>query len=111
MCLLLGFKGKYILEGPEKLGYLAARLGDEIAHMKGKRASFAPHWRLPDRISHTLKRDVPLWVIGSVFTLTALLIFIGMRTSLQHDTDKVLGRYAGVVRLAPRVANLTITLP
>ena len=26
-CLLLGFEGKYRLEGPEKLGYLTARLG------------------------------------------------------------------------------------
>lgn len=111
MCLLLGFKGKYILEGPEKLGYLTARLGDEIAHMKGKRPAFSPHWKLPDQISHTLKRDVPLWVIGSVFTLIALLIFIGMRSWLEHDTDRVLGRYADVVKLAPRVANLTITLP
>ena len=32
MCLLLGFQGRYILEGPEKLAYLTARLGDEIAH-------------------------------------------------------------------------------
>jgi type VI secretion system protein ImpK len=38
MCLLLGFQGKYLLEGPEKLAYLTARIGDEIAHMKGKRA-------------------------------------------------------------------------
>jgi len=31
MCLLLGFQGRYILEGSEKLAYLTARLGDEIA--------------------------------------------------------------------------------
>jgi len=28
MCLLLGFQVKYLLEGPEKLAYLTARLGD-----------------------------------------------------------------------------------
>lgn len=58
--------GKYLLEGPEKLAYLTARLGDEIAHMKGKRAAFAPHWPLPDQIAHRLKREVPVWAIGAV---------------------------------------------
>jgi type VI secretion system protein ImpK len=42
MCLLVGFQGKYLLEGTEKLGYLTARLGDEIAHMKGRTGGFAP---------------------------------------------------------------------
>jgi type VI secretion system protein ImpK len=37
-CLLLGFEGKYRLEGAEKLGYLTARLGDEITYLKGRRA-------------------------------------------------------------------------
>ncbi|MET7443581.1 hypothetical protein, partial [Streptomyces sp. NPDC005568] len=46
------------------LAYLTARLGDEIAHMKGKRAPFAPHWPLPDQIAHRLKREVPVWAIG-----------------------------------------------
>ncbi len=35
MCLLLGFEGRYTLDGHEKLSYLTARLGDEIAHMRG----------------------------------------------------------------------------
>lgn len=47
MCLLMGFQGKYLIEGSEKLGYLTARLGDEIAQLKGKRAEFAPHWQAP----------------------------------------------------------------
>jgi type VI secretion system protein ImpK len=39
----LTWRGKQ-LEGAEKLNYLTARLGDEIAHLKGKSAGFAPHW-------------------------------------------------------------------
>jgi type VI secretion system protein ImpK len=49
MCLLLGFQGKYALEGTEKLGYLTARLGDEILHLQGRRSAFAPHWAPPIR--------------------------------------------------------------
>jgi type VI secretion system protein ImpK len=111
MCLLLGFQGKYLLEGPEKLAYLTARLGDEIAAMKGQRASFAPHWELPDRIAHALKRDVPLWVMVSAFAFAGLVAFIGLSWSLSTHTENTMSQYGGVVKLAPKVANVTITLP
>jgi type VI secretion system protein ImpK len=111
MCLLLGFQGRYILEGSEKLNYLTGRLGDEIAQLRGKRPSFAPHWAAPDRVSHALKRDAPLWVIGSVFALAALLAFVGLRWSLERQTADDLAPYAQIVRLAAQPANITITLP
>lgn len=111
MCLLLGFQGRYILEGSEKLNYLTGRLGDEIAGLRGRRTSFAPHWAAPDRLSHALKRDVPLWVIGSVFALLALLAFVSLRWSLQHRTSADLASYSQLVKLAPQPANITITLP
>jgi type VI secretion system protein ImpK len=111
MCLLLGFQGKYLLEGPEKLAYLTARLGDEIAHMKGKRAPFAPHWPLPDRIAHRLKREVPLWTIGAVFALVGLVAFLGLNTYLKDSTLRTLLPYSQIIRLGPQSANLTISLP
>lgn len=111
MCLLLGFQGRYVLEGSEKLNYLTSRLGDEIAQLRGKRAGFAPHWAAPDRIAHALKRDVPLWVIGSVFGLLALLAFTGLRWTLERQTRADLGVYSQLVKLAPQPANITITLP
>lgn len=111
MCLLLGFQGRYILEGSEKLNYLTGRLGDDIAALRGKRAVFAPHWAAPDRIVHALKRGVPLWVIGSVFALFALLAFIGLRWALERQTQADLAPYAQIVKLAPQPAHITITLP
>ena len=111
MCLLIGFQGKYILEGSEKLNYLTGRLGDEIAHLKGRRAGFAPHWAAPDSVIHALRTEVPLWVIGSVFALAGLLAFLGIRHSLDRQTTEDLGRYSQVVMLAPQPAHVTITLP
>jgi len=111
MCLLLGFQGKYMIEGTEKLKYLTARLGDEIANMKGKRAVFAPHWDRPDKVAHQLKSETPLWVIGSVFALLALVAFIGLNGLLTRSTTGMLGGYEDLVKLAPRAANITITLP
>lgn len=111
MCLLLGFQGKYIIEGSEKLNYLTARLGDEIAGMKGKRGGFAPHAERPDAIIHKLRNDVPLWVLGSVFALICVLGYIGMRASLDKTSADRMNAYNDVVKLAPKSANLTITLP
>lgn len=111
MCLLLGFQGKYIMEGPEKLAYLTSRLGDEIASIKGKHAGFAPRWPLPDQISHTLKREAPQWVVAAVFSLIGLITFIGLSTHLGSTTREQLSAYEGTVRLGPRQANLIISLP
>ncbi|HET8870304.1 MAG TPA: type IVB secretion system protein IcmH/DotU [Aquabacterium sp.] len=111
MCLLLGFQGKYLLEGSEKLNYLTARLGDEIAHMKGKRAAFAPHWQAPDRVVHQLKNEVPLWVVASVLGALALLGHIGLRTQLSSFTQRTLSEPQHIVQLAPQAARVTITLP
>ena len=111
MCLLLGFQGRYILEGSEKLSYFTSRLGDEIAHMKGKRGGFAPHAERPDRIAHKLRSDLPVWVLCSVFALVCALGYIGLRTALASGTKARMAAYNDVVKMAPRSANLTITLP
>lgn len=111
MCLLLGFQGKYIIEGSEKLNYLTARLGDEIANMKGKRGGFAPHAERPDTIVHKLRSDVPVWVLCSVFALICVLGYAGLRMSLNKTTEEKMTAYNDVVKLAPKSAHLTITLP
>jgi type VI secretion system protein ImpK len=111
MCLLLGFQGRYILEGTEKLNYFTSRLGDEIAHMKGKRGGFAPHAERPDSIVNKLRSDVPVWALASLFALICALGYIGLRTSLNKATQQQMAAYNDVVKMAPRAANLTITLP
>ncbi len=111
MCLLLGFQGRYMLEGTEKLGYLAARLGDEIAHLRGRRIGFAPHWAAPDRVVHALKNQAPLWMIVCVLACVSLLGLIGLRWSLSQQTARQLEGYLGIVKLPARTAYVNITLP
>ncbi|GAB3746212.1 type IVB secretion system protein IcmH/DotU [Lysobacter olei] len=110
-CLLLGFEGRYRLEGAEKLGYLTARLGDEINYLKGRRAAFAPHWLPPDRVAHALRRVMPTWAPLGVFAALALLAFAGFHGLLGRETNQRLGRYEQVIGLPHRTAHLTITLP
>lgn len=110
-CLLLGFAGKYRLEGPEKLGYLSARLGDEIVYLKGKRAAFAPHWAPPDRIAHRLRRVLPLWAPAAALAVVGVLGYVGLNALLSAHTERRLAGYEAVVQLPARSAHVTITLP
>ncbi len=111
VALLLGFQGKYRLEGAEKLAFLVARLGDEIAHMRGGQGAFAPHALAPDMVRHKLRHDVPLWVMASAFALAALLAFVGLRWWLDGGTSRDLDAYRSLVKLPEQPAYVTITLP
>lgn len=111
MCLLLGFQGKYTLEGPEKLNYLTARLGDEIAQMKGKPSGFAPCWDRPDHVTNELRNEVPMWTVCSILALLALSGYMGLNWMLSRSTVEGINGYNDIVKLAPRSAHITITLP
>lgn len=111
MCLLTGFEGKYRLESKEKLNYLIATLDKEIAHLKGKRAQFAPHWKAPDNVKHMMKADIPLWAAGAALAFFGVVAFAGMSYLLARHANDSLGAYFDVVKLASKVANITISLP
>jgi len=111
MCLLLGFQGKYALDGGDRLAYMTARLGDEIAHIRGRSKGFAPQAERPDQVVHKLRSSVPLWVLCSVFGLVGIGVFMGLRSTLDSSAQQAMAPYAGIVKLAPRPAHVTITLP
>lgn len=111
ICLLLGFQGRFALDGHDKLNYLTARLGDEIARMRGKSRGFAPHADRPDQIAHKLGSDLSLWLLCTVFSLAGLTAYLGFRTVLAQDTTQAMARYNDLVTLPARSANVTITLP
>lgn len=111
LCLLLGFEGRYALEGSEKLGYLTARVGDELAQHRGRRAGFAPHWQAPDAIRHRLRSELPPWAIVAAFGLVALLAYGGLAARLGAQTQARLAPFEHLVTQPPVAANVTITLP
>ena len=93
------------------LGALTARLGDEIARMRGKSRAFAPHAERPDQVVHKLSSDTSLWLLCGVFALAGLGAYLGYRSALAHETDRALVSYNDLIKLPPRSANVTITLP
>jgi type VI secretion system protein ImpK len=54
---------------------------------------------------------VPLWAFSAVFAAIALGVFVGMKSSLDHSTQNSMAAYTDLIKLAPRPANVTITLP
>jgi type VI secretion system protein ImpK len=46
-----------------------------------------------------------------VFAVAALGGYLGFRTALAHETGQALAGYNDLVKLPPRSANVTITLP
>lgn len=111
MCLLTGYQGKYRLESPEKLNYLISMLDKELAHLRGKRAAFAPDWKSPDQVRHLIRAEVPVWAISSVFVLFGALSYLGFNWMLAGTTNSSLAPYYDIIKLAPKVPSLTISLP
>jgi len=88
-CLLLGFQGKYLLEGIEKLGYLTGRISQEIITVRGGKTDFAPHWKPPFRFQEFVRHELPLWLFYLLIGLVALLIFIGFSFILRAQVKNL----------------------
>ena len=87
--LLLGFQGKYMLEGLEKLHYLTSQLGQEINAVRGKPAEFSPNWKLPFKFNEMLRHELPMWVFYVVLLIAAIGIYTGLALILGNKTDTV----------------------
>ena len=121
--LLLGFQGKYLLEGSEKLNYLISRLGQEITHARGGRREFAPNWKLPQRFQQYVRNELPLWLFYSLLAVAASGLFFGFQWFLQTQTEELaleqsrptlstpLSGAAAASPLAPRSSNAQAEKP
>ena len=88
-CLLLGFQGRYLLEGTEKLNYLISRVGQEIAHARGGKAEFSPNWKLPQRIQQYVRNELPMWLFFGLLAIVLSSLFGGYLWLLNERTDEM----------------------
>ena len=86
-CLLLGFQGKYLLEGSEKLSYLITRVNQEIIHARGGKADFAPNWKLPQRFQQYVRHELPLWLFFALLGIVATIVFVAYTWLLNSASD------------------------
>ena len=93
-CLLLGFKGRYLIEGTELLDLLTNRLRQEILLVKGGEAPFAPHARPSKRTTEFIEKSLPLWAYFGAFALLAVLLWVTEKVWLiRHvgQASKIIG--------------------
>ncbi len=90
-CLLLGFQGKYLLEGEEKLAYLTQRVGQEIRQVRGGKTEFAPHWKLPHRFPAYIRNELPIWLYFALLAAVAAAMVLAYDALLDNRIDDLFG--------------------
>jgi type VI secretion system protein ImpK len=86
-CLLLGFQGKYLLEGSEKLNYLIARLGQEIASVRGPSKGFSPNWKIPLKFNEYVRHELPLWMYYALLAVIGVAFFLFFQWQLNNQME------------------------
>jgi len=97
--------------GPGKLHLREPGVAREVARRRYHGTLDPRQAERPDQVVHKLRSNTPLWATCAVFGLIALGAYIGLDASLSHSTQNTLAGYADLVKLAPRPAYVTITLP
>jgi type VI secretion system protein ImpK len=79
LCLVLGFEGKYGMEGTERLTALAKVIHDELIRFRPMNAEgVSPHWKVVDGPAHD-EIKLPRWLLYScaAVILVCVLLYIG----------------------------------
>jgi type VI secretion system protein ImpK len=89
LCLLLGFKGRYALSGPEAVRPLTESIMDRIRHIRGPLSGLSPSWRVPD--AHVATAGPDPWIqrlsiAVVVCFLAGIVLFVGFRLLLGTGT-------------------------
>lgn len=85
LCLMLGYKGRYGLSGPEATRPLIDSALDKIRRVRGPLSGLSPSWNIPEGTVVTARRDP--WVRRLAYaalacTVLALLLFLGFMLRL-----------------------------
>ncbi|MFT3930587.1 MAG: type IVB secretion system protein IcmH/DotU [Spongiibacteraceae bacterium] len=88
-CLLLGFQGKYLLEGKEKLNYLIAKLGQEIVSVRGPSKGFAPNWKIPLKFNEYVRHELPLWLYYALLAVIGIAFFLSLQWLLAQQVEGI----------------------
>jgi type VI secretion system protein ImpK len=101
-CLLLGFQGKYLIEGSEKLSYLISRISQEITSARGGKAEFASNWKLPQRFQEYVRNELPMWLFFAVLGLVAAVVFFVYLWLLDTRSDVLAQHQAQPAVIVPQ---------
>ena len=89
LCLLLGFKGRYALSGPEAVRPVTESIMERIRRIRGPLLGLSPSWSVPDARVSTAGPDPwiqRLSIALLVCFLAGVVLFVGFRLLLGTGT-------------------------
>jgi len=91
LCLVLGFKGKYLLDNPEGLRRLVEDTKADIVRAKEQRLSqsLSPHGKPQENLGEIVTRDLPGWVLAVSAAAVGFLFFLVMTWLISGTAEKV----------------------
>lgn len=107
--LAFGFEGRYrvVNDGKAQLDAVRVRLSQLLKQQRGNVAdkALSPRWEgVPARVAR-LGSGIPMWVVMSTAALLLLLVYVGLRFSINGASDAVFATLRGLdVKAAPVVA-------
>jgi type VI secretion system protein ImpK len=99
LCLLLGFKGKYELRGSElELMEIHESVRRELQRAKAipSEVLLSPQGRRPRERTADTSRNRLLLTLTAISTCVAALAYVGMRVSLEQQTQQLIGQISGL---------------
>jgi type VI secretion system protein ImpK len=108
VCLQFGFEGRYRVAdgGIRQLEAIRHRLLSTLRAQRGEyERDLSPSWRGVPPVPQSRLAWLPVWVVGAVATLIAIVIYLGFSLSLGRASDRLATEIAAVrVSGAPRPA-------
>ena len=89
VCLVLGFEGKYKLQGRDKLKDLIHDLFRDIEGRRGELPPLSPHAERREEVLELVKRDLPAWVVGVCSVSIVFFFFIALSVLIHQEGTSV----------------------
>lgn len=91
VCLAFGFEGRYrvIDNGRAQLDGVRARLAQMLRQGQTPDPALSPRWQGAEPGERGLRQRLPLWAIAAATALVLLVIYIGLRFSINGASDEV----------------------
>ncbi len=97
VCLAFGFEGRYrvIDNGRAQLDGVRARLAQMLRQGSSPDPALSPRWQGAEGREAGLRHKLPVWAITAATALVLLLVYIGLRFSINGASDDVFATLRG----------------
>ncbi len=91
LCMVLGFKGKFLLDSPEVLRHLVEDTKADIVRARDQRfmQPLSPHAKPQENLGGVVRRDIPAWILAVSAGGLAFIVFLVLSWLVSGAAEKV----------------------